>query len=92
MSNVDGADIHTNLADLDPETTLVVVSSKTFTTVETIANATEARRWLTARLGATPPTPESIVAVSDDEIVGNFLWRSGLRRRNAISVLFAPRR
>ena len=51
VSNVDGADIHSALADLDPATTLVVVSSKTFTTVETIANATEARRWLTAVLG-----------------------------------------
>ncbi|MFM7253047.1 MAG: glucose-6-phosphate isomerase [Ilumatobacteraceae bacterium] len=51
VSNVDGADLHGALADLDPETTLVIVSSKTFTTVETIANATEARRWLTARLG-----------------------------------------
>src|SRR6478736_10264854 len=51
VSNVDGADIAGNLADLDPATTLVVVSSKTFTTVETITNATEARRWLTAELG-----------------------------------------
>ena len=51
VSNVDGADIHSNLHGLDPATTLVVVSSKTFTTVETITNATEARRWLTAALG-----------------------------------------
>jgi glucose-6-phosphate isomerase len=51
VSNVDGADIHSNLLDLDPATTLVVVSSKTFTTVETITNATEARRWLVAALG-----------------------------------------
>jgi glucose-6-phosphate isomerase len=63
VSNVDGADIHTNLADLDPETTLVVVSSKTFTTVETIANATEARRWLTARLGDAA-VAQHFVAVS----------------------------
>ncbi|MFT3855772.1 MAG: glucose-6-phosphate isomerase [Ilumatobacteraceae bacterium] len=51
VSNVDGADISGNLEDLDPATTLVVVSSKTFTTIETITNATEARRWLTAALG-----------------------------------------
>ena len=51
VSNVDGADITSNLADLDPATTLVVVSSKTFTTIETITNANEARRWLTAALG-----------------------------------------
>jgi len=51
VSNVDGADITSNLADLDPATTLVVVSSKTFTTIETITNASEARRWLTEALG-----------------------------------------
>jgi len=51
VSNVDGADIHQALRDLDPATTLVVVSSKTFTTLETIANATCAREWLVAALG-----------------------------------------
>ncbi len=51
VSNVDGADITTSLADLDPATTLVIVSSKTFTTIETITNAHEARRWLTESLG-----------------------------------------
>ncbi len=51
VSNVDGADLHSNLADLDPATTLVVVSSKTFTTIETITNATAARTWLTTALG-----------------------------------------
>jgi glucose-6-phosphate isomerase len=51
VSNVDGADLWSNLRDLDPATTLVVVSSKTFTTLETIANATEARRWLVHALG-----------------------------------------
>ncbi len=51
VSNVDGADIHSNLAGLDPATTLVIVSSKTFTTQETLANAGEARRWLVAALG-----------------------------------------
>jgi len=51
VSNVDGADISSNLADLDPATTLVVISSKTFTTIETLTNASEARRWLVAALG-----------------------------------------
>ena len=63
VSNVDGADIHRNLSDLDPATTLVVVSSKTFTTVETITNATAARRWLTAALG-DDAVPHHFVAVS----------------------------
>ncbi|MDP9463545.1 MAG: glucose-6-phosphate isomerase [Actinomycetota bacterium] len=51
VSNVDGADITGNLADLDPATTLFVVCSKTFTTIETLTNAGQARRWLTAALG-----------------------------------------
>ena len=51
VSNVDGADITSNLADLDPATTLFIVSSKTFTTIETLTNATHARQWLTAKLG-----------------------------------------
>ncbi|NJQ02165.1 glucose-6-phosphate isomerase [Streptomyces zingiberis] len=51
VSNVDGADLHEALRDLDPETTLFVVSSKTFTTIETITNATSARAWLLAGLG-----------------------------------------
>jgi len=51
VSNVDGADLWSNLSGLDPATTLFVVSSKTFTTLETIANATEARRWLVSAMG-----------------------------------------
>jgi glucose-6-phosphate isomerase len=51
VSNVDGADVHHNLSDLDPATTLVVVSSKTFTTIETLTNARTARSWLVAALG-----------------------------------------
>jgi glucose-6-phosphate isomerase len=51
VSNVDGADITGNLADVDPATTLFIISSKTFTTIETLTNAREARHWLTAALG-----------------------------------------
>lgn len=51
VSNVDGADLHEALQGLDPETTLFVISSKTFTTIETISNATSARSWLLAGLG-----------------------------------------
>ncbi|HTH06792.1 MAG TPA: glucose-6-phosphate isomerase, partial [Ilumatobacteraceae bacterium] len=63
VSNVDGADIHSTLADLDPATTLVVVSSKTFTTIETITNARRARTWLTANLG-DDAVAQHFVAVS----------------------------
>ncbi|WP_329139895.1 glucose-6-phosphate isomerase [Streptomyces sp. NBC_00670] len=51
VSNVDGADLHENLRDLDPAETLFIVASKTFTTIETITNATSARSWLLAGLG-----------------------------------------
>ena len=46
VSNVDGADIADALQGLDPETTLVIVASKTFTTIETMTNAATARDWM----------------------------------------------
>ncbi|MEU7550479.1 glucose-6-phosphate isomerase [Streptomyces sparsogenes] len=52
VSNVDGADLHEAVRDLDPAETLFIVASKTFTTIETITNATSAREWLLAGLGA----------------------------------------
>lgn len=51
VSNVDGADLHEAVRDLDPAETLFIVASKTFTTIETITNATTARGWLLAGLG-----------------------------------------
>ena len=51
VSNVDGADLYEATRDLDPAETLFIVSSKTFTTVETVTNATSARAWLLAGLG-----------------------------------------
>jgi glucose-6-phosphate isomerase len=54
VSNVDGTDIVEATRDLDAEETLFIVSSKTFTTLETIRNATTAREWLLAKLGAEP--------------------------------------
>ncbi|MFD7461625.1 MULTISPECIES: glucose-6-phosphate isomerase [unclassified Streptomyces] len=46
VSNVDGADLHEAVRDLDPAETLFIVASKTFTTIETVTNATSARNWL----------------------------------------------
>ncbi|WMD08024.1 glucose-6-phosphate isomerase [Streptomyces sp. FXY-T5] len=51
VSNVDGADLHEAVRDLDPAETLFVIASKTFTTIETITNATSARSWLLKGLG-----------------------------------------
>lgn len=51
VANVDGSDLFNALKDSDPETTLFLVASKTFTTQETMANAQTAREWLTKKLG-----------------------------------------
>ncbi len=51
VSNVDGADLAEALVGLDPAETLFIVASKTFTTLETMANAAAARAWLLAGLG-----------------------------------------
>jgi glucose-6-phosphate isomerase len=53
VSNVDGADMADNLARLDPSRTLFLVSSKTFTTIETMTNAKTARDWIALSLGET---------------------------------------
>jgi glucose-6-phosphate isomerase len=65
LANVDPIDVHRNLEGLDPETTLVVVVSKTFTTAETMLNAKTLRQWLTAKLGtAKDVVAKHMVAVS----------------------------
>jgi glucose-6-phosphate isomerase len=51
VSNVDGADLHEAVHALDPAETLFIVASKTFTTIETVTNATSARSWLLDGLG-----------------------------------------
>ncbi len=51
VSNVDGAHIHDTLQGLDPKRTLIIVASKTFTTLETMTNARTAMTWMRATLG-----------------------------------------
>ncbi|QDV37901.1 glucose-6-phosphate isomerase [Tautonia plasticadhaerens] len=63
LANVDPIDVARNLEGLNPETTLVVVVSKTFTTAETMLNARTVRQWLTASLGEGS-VPKHMVAVS----------------------------
>jgi len=73
VSNVDGDDLWAKTHDLDPETTLFIVASKTFTTLETMANATSAREWLVERLGDEKAVSRHFVAVSTAaEQVGEF--------------------
>ncbi|UQX88317.1 glucose-6-phosphate isomerase [Jatrophihabitans telluris] len=67
VSNVDGTDFVEKTLDLDPAETLFIVSSKTFTTLETMTNATTARSWLLAGLGSesdNSPVAKHFVAVS----------------------------
>ena len=63
VSNVDGTDITEALKVCDPETTLFIISSKTFTTQETLTNAKTARQWLVNSLG-TDAVSKHFVAVS----------------------------
>jgi glucose-6-phosphate isomerase len=65
ISNVDGTDLAEAVGDLDPAETLFVVSSKTFTTLETMTNAHSARSWSLAGLGGDPKSvARHFVAVS----------------------------
>jgi glucose-6-phosphate isomerase len=66
VSNIDGNDIWEATSDLDPAETLFVISSKTFTTLETITNARTARDWLTHSLGEGA-VAKHFVAVSTNE-------------------------
>ncbi len=64
VSNVDGTDFAERTRDLDPEETLFIVSSKTFTTLETMTNAYTAREWALAKLGSDEAVAKHFVAVS----------------------------
>ncbi len=64
VSNIDATDFVEATRDLNPEETLVIVSSKTFTTVETLTNAYSARDWLLGALGDDKAVAKHFVAVS----------------------------
>ncbi len=64
VSNVDGTDVWQATRDLDPAETLFIVSSKTFTTLETLTNAHTARAWLVGLLGDEAAVARHFVAVS----------------------------
>jgi glucose-6-phosphate isomerase len=64
VSNVDGTDVAEATRDLDPAETLVIVSSKTFTTLETLTNAHSARDWLLKSLKDDTAVAKHFVAVS----------------------------
>jgi glucose-6-phosphate isomerase len=64
VSNVDATDLVEATRDLDPQETLFIVSSKTFTTLETMTNARSARAWTLAALGEQEAIAKHFVAVS----------------------------
>ena len=88
VSNIDGAHWHDTARSLDPATTLVIVASKTFTTVETMTNARTARRWLVDALGeaavsahfvAVSTALDKVAAfgIKPDRIFGFWDWVGG---------------
>ena len=72
VSNVDPADLVAKLDGLDPATTLFVIASKTFTTLETLTNATAARRWLTDALGDDAVAKHFVAVSTNKELVEAF--------------------
>ena len=72
VSNVDGHDVLQVLLELNPETTLVLVASKTFTTQETMTNASTVRGWITDILGADAVAQHFAALSSNKEVVEQF--------------------
>lgn len=72
VSNVDPADLVAKLAGLDPATTLFIVASKTFSTLETLTNATAARRWLTEALGDAAVSKHFVAVSTNAKLVDEF--------------------
>lgn len=72
VSNVDPADLIATLADLDPATTLFIVASKTFSTLETLTNATAARRWITDALGDAAVAHHFVAVSTNKRLVDDF--------------------
>ena len=72
VSNVDPADLVAKLDGLDPATTLFIVASKTFSTLETLTNATAARRWLTDALGDAAVSKHFVAVSTNKKLVDDF--------------------
>lgn len=72
VSNVDPADLVAKLDGLDPATTLFIVASKTFSTLETLTNATAARRWLTDALDDAAVSRHFVAVSTNKKLVDDF--------------------
>ena len=72
VSNIDPADLVAKLDGLDPATTLFIIASKTFSTLETLTNATAARRWLTDALGDAAVSKHFVAVSTNRRLVDAF--------------------
>ncbi|MEV7064112.1 glucose-6-phosphate isomerase [Streptomyces collinus] len=73
VSNVDGADLHEAVRDLDPAETLFVIASKTFTTIETVTNATSARSWLLDALAGGTSRSSEVESGGESAVAKHFV-------------------
>ncbi|KAI3726738.1 hypothetical protein L1987_66542 [Smallanthus sonchifolius] len=72
LANVDPVDVARNISGLDPETTLVVVVSKTFTTAETMLNARTLREWISSALGPQAVSKHMVAVSTNLKLVEKF--------------------
>ena len=79
VANIDGADLHEVLQKIDPETTLFIVASKTFTTQETMTNANSAKSWFLSNGGQDTDVAKHFVAVSTN---GEGVAKFGIDTKN----------
>ncbi|WP_421716556.1 glucose-6-phosphate isomerase [Arcobacter arenosus] len=88
VSNIDSSHLSDTIKDLNPATTLVIVASKTFTTIETMTNAKSAKKWLQESLGekeanlhfaalSTALEKTKEFGISDDRVFGFWDWVGG---------------
>jgi glucose-6-phosphate isomerase len=79
VSNVDGTQLADLASELDPESTLFVICSKTFTTLETMTNAIAARDWIVDRLGRVAVQDHFVAASTNHEAMNDFGIREDFR-------------
>lgn len=88
VSNIDSSHISDTLKDLNPSTTLIIVASKTFTTIETMTNAKSAKKWMENKLGvensnkhfaalSTALEKTKAFGIDDDRVFGFWDWVGG---------------
>ena len=80
VSNVDGVELADTLEQVDAATTLFVICSKTFTTLETLTNATAAREWLVHELGENGVARHFVAVSTNQAAMDRFVNCAGQRQ------------